>query len=138
MWVYEISTGRMYSDKGDLNGVGYSGSPQYKNDSSATHIKDQGPIPVGLYKMKEPVDTEKHGAYVLWLEPDRENEMLGREDFGIHGDKKGFPGTASEGCIIQSRGVREAMWKSGDHDLKVVANKSPEGAVSEGHTATDS
>jgi hypothetical protein len=134
MWGYEITTGRMYSDKGDLIGVGYSGTPQYRNDALATNLKDIGPCPVGIYRMREPIDTVTHGPYVMWLDPDPENEMFGRGGFGIHGDSVVNPGTASTGCIIQSRGVREQMWKSGDHDLKVVVSR--EGAALEGNTAT--
>jgi Tlde1 domain len=138
MWIYEITTGRMYSDKGDLIGVGYSGTSQYKNDPLATHLKDLGPCPVGIYRMQEPVDTKTHGPFVLWLEPASSNEMFGRSSFGIHGDSVVNPGSASEGCIIQSRGVREIMWNSGDHDLKVVVSRAREGAAGEGNLALDS
>lgn len=136
MWLYEITTGRMYSDNGNLTGVGYSGAPQYKNDPGATHLKDKGPLPVGLYRMREPVDTHTHGPYVIWLDPDPDNAMFDRSAFGIHGDSVVSPGTASEGCIIQSRGVRETMWESGDHDLKVVAIRELEGATGEGNPET--
>jgi hypothetical protein len=126
MWTYEISTGRMYDESGKLIGVGYSGSPTYKNDASATYMIDEGPIPAGLYTIKSPVDTAKHGPYVLWLLPDPSNEMYGRADFGIHGDNIGKPGCASEGCIIQSRDVREFIWDSGDHILQTVVQYQEE------------
>jgi Tlde1 domain len=134
MWTYEIVTGRVYSDSGELTGIGYSGAPAYKNDPNKVRYENLGPIPPGLYKMKPPEDTEKHGPYVIWLDPDPANQMFGRSEFGIHGDKIGAPGTASEGCIIQSRGVRETMWNSGDHDLRVVSQL--EGVSSERDTTT--
>jgi hypothetical protein len=123
MWTWEIITGRMFADNGLLEGVGYSGTPAYKNNPQATHLVNNGPIPCGLYKILAPENTEKHGEYVLWLVPDPSNQMFGRSEFGIHGDKIGSPGTASEGCIVLSRGVREAIWESGDHDLQVVATR---------------
>jgi hypothetical protein len=42
----------------------------------------------------------------------------------MHGDSKEHPGCASEGCVILPRTVREQVWSSGDHDLKVVAEIS--------------
>lgn len=133
MWTYEIKTGRLYDDSGELEGVGYSGTPQYKNDPSATELEDKGPLPVGVYQITSPVDTRTHGPYVLWLDPDPSNEMYGRSAFGIHGDSVITPGTASEGCIVLPKGVREKIWSSGDHDLTVIAMRSGEGLGSEGN-----
>lgn len=121
MWTYQISTGRMIDDLGEVIGVGYSGQPQHRNDVTAVALPFLGPIPQGLYRIEPPVNTKTHGPFVLWLDPDPANEMFGRIAFGIHGDSVTSPGSASEGCIIQSRDVREKIWSSGDHDLKVVA-----------------
>lgn len=119
-WTYEILTGRMYSDNGDLVGVGYSGAPSAKNDLTQVSVRDVGPIPPGGYSIAAPVDTQTHGPYVMWLTPDPTNLMFGRSAFGIHGDSVVSPGTASEGCIIMSRDVRTRIWNSGDHELRVV------------------
>ncbi|HYE46677.1 MAG TPA: hypothetical protein VEA44_12995, partial [Caulobacter sp.] len=52
--------------------------------------------------------------------PDDVHEATGRSAFRIHGDSVRAPGTASKGCIILPRAVREAIWRSGDRDLEVV------------------
>lgn len=134
MWTYEIKTGKLYSDKDELVGIGYSGNPTFKNDPSAVAIKDEGPLPEGVYTVLSPEDTKTHGPYVLWLEPDPTNEMFDRSGFGIHGDSVISPGTASEGCIVIARGVREMIWDSGDHNLTVIS----EGALNEGNSALNS
>ena len=119
-WTYEIVSGRLYSDLGDLIGVGYSGKGDHKNDPNAQSLKNEGPIPVGTYTIGPPQDTVTHGPYVLPLTPDSGNLMWSRSGFLIHGDSVTAPGTASEGCIIQARNVREEVWASGDRELSVV------------------
>jgi len=120
-WLYEIISGRLYDDGNNLVGVGYSGNPAHKNDPSACALKDQGPIPPGSYTIQAPQDTVTHGPFVLPLQPFSSNEMYGRSGFLMHGDSVVNPGTASEGCVIQSRDVREQVWASGDRVLSVVA-----------------
>jgi hypothetical protein len=125
MWTYDIGSGRLYADGGGLVGVGYSGVPEFKNDYGAGSLVDQGPIPSGLYTIGAPVDTETHGPYVLPLTPDPSNQMFGRSGFLIHGDSIAAPGTASKGCIILARDVREKIGTSMDHDLQVVIRMAP-------------
>lgn len=121
--IYEITSGRLYSDTDECLSVGYSGSPLHKNDADAQSLRNQGPIPEGTYVIAEPVDTLTHGPYVLPLTPDPANLMWGRSGFMIHGDSLVNPGTASEGCIIMPRYIREKVWNSGDRNLKVVVYK---------------
>ena len=45
----------------------------------------------------------------------------GRSGLLMHGDSKEHPGSASHGCVILPRSVREEVWQSGDRDLEVVA-----------------
>lgn len=77
-----------------------------------------GPLPRGLYSISDPYDTDTHGPFVLRLTPDLGNEMFGRAGFLMHGDNSTH--TASEGCIIQARAVREQVAKSGDKKLEVT------------------
>lgn len=121
MWTYEQATGRMRDDLGTLVGVGYSGSGVGKNNATMQFAVDLGPIPCGTYSIGMPRDTVKHGPYVLPLAPDASNAMYGRAGFLIHGDSLAAPGTASEGCIVLARDVRELIGKSLDHTLKVVS-----------------
>lgn len=119
-WTYEIITGRIYSDSGSLVGVGYSGAPGFKNNPADVMLKNEGPIPPGTYTIGAPQDTVDHGPYAMALTPDPANVMYGRDEFLMHGDNVHQPGTASEGCIIQARDVREDVWNSMDHVLNVV------------------
>ena len=123
MWIYCQSTGGIYHDnlRAPL-AYGYSGKGIAKNRPECQNLHNEGPIPVGVYQMQEPVNTMEHGPYVIWLTPGSANEMEGRSDFGIHGDSFTHPGAASEGCIIAPRFLRERMWESEDHLLTVVAN----------------
>jgi hypothetical protein len=120
MWSYQQSTGELFDDNGTLQGTGYSGSPEGKNDPTKQCEPDVGPIPQGLYTIEGPRDTPEHGPFVLPLEPDAGNDMCGRAGFLMHGDSVSHPGTASKGCIIMARVVRDAVWASGDRELTVV------------------
>jgi hypothetical protein len=115
--VYEQLTGKLLNAGDAVIGIGYSGSPAGKNDPSKEGVESVGPIPCGNYTVKgPPFDSPKHGPYVLHLVPDDDTRAfitsLGRDPdtFLMHGDKVGAPGTASEGCVIMSRGVRESVW----------------------------
>lgn len=119
---YEQSTGRWYDADGSLLGVGYSGRyPDGKNKPLMQSVKDVGPVPTGRYRIDAPVNTVTHGPYVLRIVPDPKNVMYGRTGFLCHGDSVINPGSASEGCIVLSRDVREAIWNSNDHTLQVVS-----------------
>ena len=118
-WTYEQRTGQLSRDGANIV-RGYSGAGEGKNNPEDQEIHNVGPIPRGLYTINSPQDTVTHGPYVLSLTPDPENEMYGRDSFLIHGDSKVDPGTASEGCIILPRNIRERIWTSGDTSLKVV------------------
>lgn len=120
MISYDISSGTLAHD-GVKIGSGYSGQPACKNDPTKCSAHNEGPIPPGLYRIGDPVDTETHGPYVLPLSPDDGNEMYGRSGFLIHGDSVAHPGTASHGCIIMPRKVREVIHESGDRLLEVTA-----------------
>jgi hypothetical protein len=119
VWQYEQITGRILQD-GERIAVGYSGAGECKNVPAAQDVHNAGPIPRGTYTIGAPVNTVTHGPYVLPLTPDAANEMCGRAGFLIHGDSVVHPGTASEGCIILGRQVREAIWNSKDTTLEVI------------------
>jgi hypothetical protein len=121
LWRYVQTTGQMLSPSASLLVVCYSGKGIGRNNPTMQAVHDIGPIPRGLYTMKEPEDTVEHGPAVIWLIPNPANEMFGRFGFGIHGDSIPHPGNASDGCIIEPRTDRLQMWDSGDHDLEVVA-----------------
>lgn len=110
----------MFDPTGALSGIGYSGFANGKNNPVLQDIHNTGPIPVGVYTLKPPIDSPMHGDYAIPLEPVVTNQMFGRSLFLIHGDSRVHPGDASRGCIIVAYKVRVAMWESNDHVLKVI------------------
>lgn len=122
MWTYQQATGRLLRDS-ELVGIGYSGHEEGRNAPDKQAVIGIGPIPRGTYEIGDPHDTSSHGPYVMRLTAADGNEMFGRDGFLIHGDSKLAPGTASHGCIILSRDVREQIGKSlplNERTLEVV------------------
>jgi len=117
MWRYEQSTGKLWQ----LAGKGYSGREEAKNQPDLDSLKDRGPIPKGTWTVGPPFDGGTHGPFCLRLIPDHDTVTHGRDGFLVHGDSIRAPGTASHGCVILPRAVREEVWNSGDHELEVVA-----------------
>ena len=124
MHLYEISTGKWFDTNGKQLGQGYSGNGLGKNNPGMCDVSNVGPVPVGTYTILFPRTTVTHGPYVLPLVPAPSNEMHERSGFLIHGDSIAAPGTASQGCIILPRAVRESIWASGDHELQTVSTKA--------------
>ena len=135
-WFYVQRTGGLYLGTfNHLAGTGYSGAASHQNEPGSEYLVEQGPIPRGAYEIGPPANTLTHGPFVLSLQPAPTNIMHGRAGFLIHGDRiAGPPGSASSGCIILDRDVREQVWDSLDHALCVVAeeydvpNPAPEAA----------
>jgi hypothetical protein len=120
-WTYSQKTGDLEKDGAHV-ATGYSGSRDGKNNPDLQDVPNVGPIPQGDWTITgPPANTEDHGPYVLHLNPAAGTETFGRSGFLIHGDSKEHPGSASQGCVILPRPVREQVWTSGDRDLKVVA-----------------
>ena len=120
MQVYSQSTGRWLNADGDLLGIGYSGLGVGLNNPAYEDVEGIGPIPFGRYTIKAPVDDNETGPYSMHLVPDADNEMYGRWGFLIHGDNATMDHTASHGCIILTRPVREAIWGTGDARFTVT------------------
>jgi hypothetical protein len=54
------------------------------------------------------------------LQPASTNQMYGRGGFIIHGDNKTGNQSASEGCPILNKDIRNEIGDSGDNAFKVV------------------
>jgi hypothetical protein len=122
-FMYEQATGNMFlveDGSRDLIGTGYSGSQEHggKNNPHAQCEKDIGPICRGRYTIGSPFNGPS--PFSLRLTPDPANEMCGRDGFLIHGDSIADPGTASHGCIILARPIREQINASAVKILAVV------------------
>jgi len=124
MWTWDQSAGRLSRNGETWNG--YSGKGRGKNNPSLQGVQGVGPLPRGRWKIVGRYDSKSVGPCTLTLfaadepVPDDVHEATGRSAFRIHGDSVRAPGTASKGCIILPRAVREAIWRSGDRDLEVV------------------
>ncbi len=119
MWIYH-QAGLLYHYDVKV-GEGYSGAGPDKNQPASQGLKNKGPIPAGFYAIGPPHKTDTHGDHVLALTPWKQNTMFNRDAFLIHGDSIAEPGTASQGCIILSRVLREQISASGDPVLAVLA-----------------
>lgn len=132
MTTYHQSTGELHGADGALIATGYSGAALGKNNPALQNISNVGPIPRGEYAITGPecigpfpcaqcggTKAHHHGPFVLRLHPAPTNEMHGRGGFLIHGDNQTH--TASQGCIILPRMIRELLAPPGDCVLQVVA-----------------
>lgn len=124
-WTYKQSTGELRDSSGKLVATGYAGgncgkAPEGKNNPDMQCVVKTGPLPRGLYTFGAPVMQSHLGPFAIPLKPDQQNEMFGRSAFFMHGDRTSAPGSASEGCIIMPRSVREECWNSKDHTLTVI------------------
>lgn len=124
-WRWDQSSGELSRD-GKFISRGYAGSGRGKNNPALQNVPGVGPLPAGRWKITERYDSANVGPYALKLQAadgvaDDVHQPSGRSAFRIHGDSIRAPGTASRGCIILPRAIRELIWKSGDRDLVVVA-----------------
>lgn len=117
MWTYVQRTGDFFLGSTYVE-TGYSGAtPAGKNDPSKECVRNVGPIPRGYYTISGSVSSPTPITLVLVADnPNYCNPP--RSGFLVHGDNS--TGTASQGCIILSRGVRERISSSNDTRLRVV------------------
>ena len=131
MWVYEQQSGRLYAPDGTHAATGYAGGNEGKNPAGVNNhdaqgTKSVGPLPVGFYTFGEPVAQSQLGPFAIPLLPDATNTMYGRGGFYCHGDTPQLNHSASEGCMIFPRQVRDEIAASGDKQLAVIYIKNGE------------
>lgn len=119
MWIYQQSTGQLDHDD-DFVGIGYSGHGTGLNNPSQQAIPDMGPLPGGYYTIGEAITHPHLGPVAMPLEPHTDTITFGRSEFFIHGDNPHGDHSASKGCIILIRVIRELISNSKDRLLKVV------------------
>jgi hypothetical protein len=116
-WIYVQRSGHLLRPDGSHAGMGYSGRLTYRDNPSAQDLPNFGPIQAGFYTIGWPYNDRKHNKeFVMDLTP---LSPISRSGFQIHGDKRGDPGFASEGCIILGPTVRAEIAVSGDRVLEV-------------------
>lgn len=122
-WTYVQKTGQLVDPAGRLAGTGYSGHGPGLNNPGAQELRGLGPIPVGRYAIGEPYAHPMLGPVVMKLDAQSGTECFGRSLFRIHGDNPRMNHTASDGCVILSRSLRDLITASGVHELVVVASR---------------
>lgn len=118
MWIYDQRTGHLSQD-GKLVGTGYAGHGAGIDNPSDQNEQGVGPLPRGTYSIAKPENDPKLGPVAMRL-TQTSGESYGRAGFFIHGDNSECNESASEGCIIMSRTVRDEIAASNDHALTVV------------------
>lgn len=121
-FIYQQKTGRLIGPDGKVWATGYSGHDEGVNNPAKESIRSVGPIPRGFWKIGAPYKSANVGPYALPLEPVGHN-ALGRSAFRIHGDNSKGDRSASHGCIIVPRAIREKIWASGIRTLQVVSGE---------------
>jgi hypothetical protein len=118
MWVWDQSSG-VLCHNGQVTARGYSGANAAKNNPLLQDAKGLGPIPRGVWRLTGIFHSTNTGPFTIGLQPEPGTDTCGRSAFRIHGDSIKHPGSASHGCIILPRAIRQLMWDSNDHILTV-------------------
>lgn len=104
----------------------YSGHDAGLNNPAMEAVHDVGPIPAGNWRIVQWHDTyEDKGPVVAQLEPVG-HDAHGRSGFLIHGDNALGNFSASHGCIIAPRIVRDVLKSTGDTELEVISGNTEE------------
>jgi RHS repeat-associated protein len=125
-WIYSQSTGQIsHQPSATLGGgppqpigTGYSGNGQGLNNPAMQGKPFVGPIPQGDYDIGQATSTK--GPLTLPLNPQHGTNTFGRDAFRIHGDNSKGDQSASEGCVVTSRNVRNQIHNSPDRTLRVI------------------
>ena len=122
-WHYTQSTGVLTDPNGEYAGTGYAGHGEGLDNPAEQGEANIGPVPEGKYTIGSAFIHPKCGPISMRLSPFSENEMFGRGGFLIHGDTASMNHTASDGCIILGRPIREAIAASPIRLLVVTSGK---------------
>lgn len=117
-WSFRQSNGEFADPMGTLVCMAYSGHGEGVNNPAMQDRPNVGPIPRGLWQIGAAFDHPTLGPVAMRLAMQK-GETFGRTAFLLHGDNARRDRSASEGCIILPRIVREAVARSGDRGLLV-------------------
>lgn len=118
-WKWKITSGELLNQNDIHVGTGYAGHGEGLNNPAMTGTPDVGPLPPGTYHIGPHEDNPHVGRFAMRLTPDAKNKMFGRSGFFIHGDNPKLNHSASDGCIILPRSVRNDIANSADDTLIV-------------------
>lgn len=121
MWRW-TQTGNLFDPEAVFRGIGYSGHGEGVNNGALEAVHDVGPIPKGLWRIGPWFDDPGgKGPIVCHLTPLSGTDTYGRTGLMCHGDNGAGNRSASHGCIVLARPLREAIRDSGDSTLNVTA-----------------
>lgn len=119
-WIYNSANGNL-SRNGQLVGTGYSGHGDGLDNPAYDGVHNVGPIPTGDWTIGDFFDDpEGKGPVVAHLNPSPLTDTHNRSGFMIHGDNPAMNHSASDGCLIFNRDIRQQIAESGDTDLVVA------------------
>jgi len=117
-WTYSQTTGILKDPEGNVaTRDGYSGGGLGRNNQAMENVSNVGPIPRGSYRIGSSHHSAHTGPVTMDLSPSAATNTFGRSAFLIHGDNLSH--TASHGCVILRRDVRERISASTDRTLVV-------------------
>ena len=127
-WVYSQSTGQLthIDSNGNVKivGTGYAGRDQGVNNPAMQNVRNVGPLPQGTYMIGPQQNNVTVSGTILRgslrLTPDPKNQMHGRSGFLIHGDNRIRNQSASLGCPVLTREIRDEIGNSNDNVFRVV------------------
>ncbi|MFZ5503511.1 MAG: tlde1 domain-containing protein [Pseudomonadota bacterium] len=105
-------------------GTGYSGHGEGVNNPDMQNVEGVGPIPQGRYEIGPQQDnitgegTRLPGS--MRLTPLEGTDTFGRDGFIIHGDNARGDQSASKGCPILNRNIRDQIANSDETVFRVV------------------
>jgi len=111
-FIYHQGNGALYRCGEDGNtylGLGYSGHGEGVNNGADEENPDVGPIPKGVYDIGPAFTHPAAGPVVMRLTPTEGTDVHGRSGFLMHGDTASRDRTASHGCVIMDRPIREVV-----------------------------
>jgi hypothetical protein len=120
MWTWDQSAGEL-SRAGAVVSRGYSGNGRGLNNPAMQAARGVGPIPAGHWRFAGMAADNHTGPCSIIILPEPGTDTKGRAGFRCHGDNARLDHSASHGCIILPRAMRQAIWASGDRALQVIA-----------------
>lgn len=120
-WMYAQRSGVLTAPDGSYAGNGYSGVGAGLDNPAEEDVPDTGPIPRGSYRIGPAFTHPVCGPLAMRLDALPGTDTFGRGGFLCHGDTVAQDHSASHGCVILGRPIREAIAASECRLLVVTA-----------------
>lgn len=101
------------TDKQTVNAQCYAGYGDDRNNPKSQNLKNRGPIPQGWWDIGRGYPHPELGNPTFNLDPQAGTDSFTRDAFRIHADNARGDRSASKGCIVCNRSVREQVQRMG-------------------------